>query len=267
MAKIDLDKIDAKFVDVDFGTQGLATGALPRPATPRKFRSYGDQQIMVPSSQWKAEAAAIQAAGGGSTQLITRIFNQANEGSCVGNAGTQADQIVQAKQWGKDRVTQLSASSLYKQIGSSPNSGAMVDDAIDAMEGVGILPLDTPENRAKFGDHVMPHTGFRVPFPSGWKETAKKFKAHEWFAIESVDEMFSALLNQHPVVVGRAGHSIVYCDLVYKGDSPNVCYANSWGSWGFGAGDFDAGFGLDTMNLIRSSSYWAFALCSVVDPS
>lgn len=177
--------------------------------------------------------------------------------NCVANACAQAHEIIQAKQSGKENVIPLSAISLYKRIGSSAQSGAMVSDGLDEMASRGILPLDTPENRAQFGLACMPATGFRTKYPENWEATAKQFTADEWFIVDNVAELITALLNQHPVVVGRSGHSICYCDPVYKDGSLLVKYANSWGNWG------ESGFGYDSLRMIRSSASWAFALRSV----
>lgn len=247
--------IDPKFIDVDFPSQPQFThGDLGIRAFDQNCAAYGEAVTLIPESRWKDEAAAIQAAGGGCSQLVSRIYNQGNEGSCVANACSQALEVIQCKQLGKENVTHLSAISLYKRIGSSPNSGAMVSDGLDEMATRGILPLDTPENRAKYGAAVMPNTGFRTPYPANWEATAAKFRATEWFIIESVPELVTALLNQHPVVVGRSGHSICYCDVVYQSNSLLVKYANSWGDWG------ENGFGYDSAGMIRSSASWAFAL-------
>lgn len=267
----DINSVPSRFVDTDLAEVGKNLGVPMGCQQPDKainrLPMLGDKVPLIPESQWKAEADAIAAAGGGATQLVTEILNQGQEGSCVGNAETQCDMITQAKQFGREKVIRLSACSAYKQIGSSPNSGAMVSDAIDCHEETGILPLDTPANRAQFGQHVMPATGFRTPWPDGWKETAKLFRAHEWFVISSVEEMFTALLNQIPVVVGRSGHSICYCDLIFKGSDPYVIYANSWSlGWGVAAGSMTGGFGLDSIRSIRSSSQWAYGLRSLIVP-
>lgn len=256
-----MPSVDPRFVDVDFtvdpnyvkGDLGVKPGFM--------CAAYEDAVPTIPESSWQSECAKLDAAGGGADKLVTRIYNQRNEGSCVANACSQAVEIIQAKQFGKDKVTPLSAISLYKRIGRSPNSGAMVSDGLDEIAKRGVLPLDTPENRAKFGPHVMPATGFYTAFPSGWEETAKKFRATEWFVVRSKAGLITALLNQHPVVVGRAGHSICYCRPLYKDGRLLVKYANSWGSWG------DQGYGYDSERYISSSSGWAFALRSVVVPS
>lgn len=247
--------IDPSFVDVDFPSEAkFVRGDNGFRALDQRCAAYGDSINVIPESRWKEEAAAIQAAGGGCSQLVSRIYNQGNEGSCVANACAQALEIIQAKQIGKANVVPLSAMSLYKRIGSGPNSGAMVSDGLEEMASRGILPLDTPANRAKYGSAVMPNTGWRTPYPAGWETTAAKFRGTEWFIINSVAELITALINQHPVVVGRSGHSICYCDPIYQGNSLLVKYCNSWGDWG------ENGFGYDSLGKIRSSASWAFAL-------
>lgn len=258
--------INPAFVDVEFdaqpefvfGDKGVGSFRCGTPA------AYGDSLPLVPESQWRDAVAKMEAEQAGAEWLVTRIYDQKNEGSCVANACSQALEIVQAKQFGKENVVHLSAMSLYQRIGSGPNSGAMVSDGLDEIAERGVLPLDTPENRAKYGDAVMPNTGWRNPKPANWEATAKLFKATEWFTVKSRAELISALLNGHPVVVGRAGHSICYVRPVYDGNSLLVAYANSWGAWGQGMGDHAAGFGFDSERNIRSSAGWAFALRSIV---
>lgn len=185
--------------------------------------------------------------------------------NCVGNATAQAIEIIQARQFGEDRVVPLSAISLYKRIGRSPGSGAMLDDSYDEIRSRGILPLDTPENRARFGDHVMPARGFYEPFPPGWESTAKKIVGIEGYVIRSVDGIATALLKQiGPVVVGRQGHSIVYVNWVYKSGRSLCPYPNSWKvTWGQPYGDMPGGFGFDSESQISQSAGYAFCIHSV----
>lgn len=254
--------IDPRFIDVNFPSDPhYVRGDLGVRAFARSLSRYEDNVQIIPESQWRDVVAAMDAAGGGADRLVTRIYNQQNEGSCVANACSQAHEIVQALQFGRDKVVHLSAISLYKRIGSSPNSGAMVSDGIDEMVRQGIVPLDNPENRARFGGCVMPNVGFREPYPSGWEAVAKNFSGAEWHSVRSVAELVTGLLNQHPVVVGRQGHSICYCRPMYEGNSLISKYANSWGDWG------DNGFGYDSMSQIRSSASWAFVLRSVTVPT
>lgn len=180
--------------------------------------------------------------------------------NCVGAAGTQAMQVLQAREVGKDRVVKLSAISLYQLIGRSPNSGASVNDCLDELVKTGVIPLDTPENRAVFGDVVMPATGFYSKRPAGWQEVAAKFRLTEWWEVKGEEQLITALLNQHPVVVGRDGHSICYLRPMYRNGQLGVLYVNSWGDWGMPAAGHPSGFGWDSLSKVRSSARWAFAL-------
>lgn len=262
--------IDSKFLDVDFRKdKNYVLGDI----TPPECRAFGGGPVFgsdrpayedvcgtIPESDWPDLAKQLDAAGGGADQLISWIYNQRNEGSCVANACSQANEIVQSLQLGKDKSVRLSAISLYKRIGRSPGSGAMVSDGLDEMKSRGVLPLDNAENRARFGDAVMPPTGFYEKYPSGWEDTAKFFKVDEAFVVRTVEGLISALFNQNPVVVGRAGHSICYCRPMYNNGKLVVKYANSWGPWG------DKGYGYDSRGMIKSSSGWAFAIRSVTVP-
>lgn len=263
--------IDPRYIDVDMDSEAKRLGILEGYIAPADQRfsdgggkCYGDVYPTLPEAERTAAIERLDAEGG-SERLITRIFDQDGEGSCVGNASTQGVQVLQAKQFGKDRVVQLSAIATYKQIGSSANSGANIDDALEALTNVGTLPLDTPENRKRFGECVMPPIGFRTPFPANWKATAKNFRIRESLQIRSIPQMETALINGHVIVVGRAGHSILYCRPTLK-NGRGAIYANSWDRWGFGAGDFDYGFGMDTNRLVEASAQWCWAICSIVVP-
>lgn len=254
----------ADFEDVDFTTCPEYTrGDITPPSATFAGADYGDVTPSIDESEWPALIEKADADGGGLERLIVSIFNQGNEGSCVANACAQAMQIVHARMFGKDAVVPLSAMSLYKRIGSGPNSGAMVSDGLDELTKRGILPLDTPTNRTKFA-HVHPATGWSNKLPPGWEETAKLFRATEFFVIRNTGQLMTALFHAHPVVVGRSGHSICYCRPMVRNGKQGVAYVNSWGKWGFGAGDFDSGFGFDSMSMVRSSAQWAFCVRSLV---
>lgn len=258
-------EIDSRYLDVDFRADPKYVKGDLAPVEARVFDGknyfgsyigYEDAYGTIPESDWKQHIEAIDAAGGGLDKLVNWIYNQRNEGSCVGNAACQALEISQSSQFGKERSAKLSAISLYKRIGRSPGSGAMVSDALEELQTRGALPLDTPENRAKFGGAVMPPTGFHTPFPADWEATAKNFRIHESLVIRSVEGLVSASLRGCPIVVGRAGHSICYVRAMLKNGSLAFKYANSWGDWG------EDGYGFDSLSMVRSSAGWAFAICS-----
>lgn len=259
----ELYAIDDRFVDVDFtkdpryvfgdlGGQLYAT----RRTFEERFGTLSDAEI-------DAEIEAIEAAGGGLERLVTRIYNQGQEGSCVANAACQGMELIQAKTFGKENVIPLSAMSLYKRIGRSAQSGAIVSDGLDELQERGVLPLDTPENKAKF-PHTHPATGFSRSLPSGWEETGKLFLAIEALPIQSILGIYTALAMQFPVMVGREGHSICYTTPTKRSGKRGVVYANSWDyDWGFAAGDMQGGFGFDTEQQVRKSASWAYAIRTI----
>lgn len=252
--------IDA-FLDVDFTKDPNYVKGYDELGDVSLYGAYEDfASAMIPQSEWKDRVAEMDAANSGCDALVTRIYNQGREGSCVANACSQAHEVMQALQFGKDAVTHLSAISLYKRIGRSPGSGAMVSDGLKQSADVGILPLDDATNKARFGTIVMPNTGFYEQYPEGWQGIARQFRVLEWTIIRSLEGMMSALLNRHPVVVGRQGHSICYCRPMYRNGSLIAKYANSWGNWG------DNGYGYDTLRQMEMSSGWAFACRSIVIP-
>lgn len=265
--------VDPKFVDVDLEREAKRLGFIPGDLaspnahftdTPPGFMSYGDEFEILPEAERTKEIERLDREGG-IERLVRFILNQKNEGSCVGNAETQALQVCLAKQIGEANIVPLSAISAYKQIGRSPNSGANIGDALEKGSQVGVLPLDTPENRKLFADHVMPATGFYTPWPNGWTATAKQFRIKKRLIIRSIAELEQAGINGHSIVVGRAGHSILYLRPSLK-SGRGFLYVNSWGEWGFGAGGHPSGFGFDTMRLVGQSASYAWAIVTCTHP-
>jgi len=69
------------------------------------------------------------------------------------------------------------------------------------------------------------------------------------------------------VVVGRAGHSILYTRPVWSKNQWWIKYVNSWGQeWGEGFDEFSGGWGFDSMRLIMESASWAFTCRTILAP-
>lgn len=220
---------------------------------------FEDAIPLIPREQWPTAIKALEDQGGGLDLLVTRIYDQKSEGSCVSNATCQAMEIIQAMRSGRKNVVHLSAISLYKRCGNSPGSGSMVSTNLKEILATGVLPLDNAENKARF-KHTMANTGFYDKYPDGWKETAKRFRGYEVYDVRSYDGFITALLRGYPVTYGRSGHSIVAVRPVYKNGQLYCMFCNSWSSgWGVN------GFGFDSESKIRSGAGWAFALRTVVD--
>jgi len=264
-------QLDNRFIDFDFQAQNKwLLGSIIDDEAKELCASmpvYEDAFEPIPSSQWKEIADHVDNEKSGAEWDISRIFNQAQEGSCVGNAWTQDAEMNQARQFGKENVIPLSAISGYQLIGRSPGSGASVPNAMEKGTSVGLVPLDTPKNRERFGNIVMPHTGFYTKRPEGCEAVAANFRMDERYVGRTFEGLMSAGLRNHGAIVGRAGHSIRYVRPTYRGIDPYFLYVNSWReSWGFAAAGFKGGFGADSRRMIQSSASWFFVVRSYVVP-
>lgn len=261
-----MPEISDEFIDVDFtkdpnyvfGDKGDFC-----------FGDYGSYESAVPTlseSQINEAIERMNAEQTGGEWLVSRIFDQKREGACTSDAIGQGHEVKQADQFGINMVVHVSAISLYKRIARSASSGSAPSDGIDELAKRGILPLDSPENRTRFGSAVMPNTGFNIPFPADWEDTAARFLLREWYAVKTVDGLMTALCHRDPVIVGREGHAICYIAPKVVGGRWAVAYANSWGAWGAAMGSHDYGFGVDTLAQVKKSAKYAFVLRSVRSP-
>jgi hypothetical protein len=242
--------VDTRFVDVDFSdvpvdpesgelmgrglieqTNAELMAALP--SVPYFEDAY--PELMVPVSR-RRELAERQY----QKQRITtrKIKNQGNFGSCVGFAAAQALETFLFRKYGIAYWVWLSGMSVYRRIGNSPGSGAIIIDGITAVTD-GALPAPVPENSKWAFKHTM-HEREWNQMPLGWLDTGRMFHVTKWAKARGRDEIESALLNDKTGLVGRNSHSICYPTLCYD-DGFYVPYPNSWQeSWG------DNGWGFDS---------------------
>jgi len=242
--------IDPQFIDV-IPPSEMRT-CLPR--TDRLGASwpiYEDQVDTIPRSEWPALAAQQDRS---LQPLVRKIKDQGQEGSCASNACSGAAEAITVKQFGIEAWIELSAMSLYKRVASSAQSGSTINDNIREISTRGILPTDTPQNKARFA-HTHPNTGFGRSLPTDWEVTANRFRILEWFDVASMDGFVSAILRGAPVFYGRAGHAIFAVSVKTENGIWYLKYANSWGEWG------EDGFGYDSESFVRGSiqSYGAVA--------
>ena len=208
---------------------------------------WSDVNPDVPRDEWATAIKQLDAERSFAYHYVTRIYNQGNEGSCAGNMMAQALETITRMTFGLTAGVDLSAMSLYRRTGTTPNSGSGIDQNIIEAAANGILPLDTAENGGRF-KHTHSATGFRFnPLPKGWQETANLFRPDEFYELQTYDNMVSALLKGFVCGYGRKSHAICMVQPVIDGRHVRVKYANSWGStWN---GD---GFGHDSESLINS---------------
>ena len=207
------------------------------------FELFCNSSEVIPRSEWREAAEAIR----GQETLVQKIKDQGQEGSCASNAAGQALEMVYVSQGGEKSWVELSAMSLYKRVGRSPQSGSTINSNLRELKETGMLPVSNPANRERF-EHTFPPRGFGNAYPRDWERTAKLFRVTEWLDIESFDEFVSALLQGWPVVYGRKGHAICGARPVLRNGIWHIKYANSYGKWG------DNGFGYDSERLLSNST-------------
>jgi len=250
---------DSRLIDVNFESAPFANGCLPRDdKVGSVFPVLEDSGIDIyQRNDWEElleQAMSLEV-------LIGQIKDQGQEGSCASQATAQAMEIVWNLQHGQQSWVPLSPMSLYKRVGSSASSGSTIASNLVATRDVGILPLNTQANKEQF-EHTHPAIGWNASLPSGWKNTAKKFRVTEWYDIASIDGLITAIINGWPVVYGRQVHAI--CSVLARWNRDRkiaeIKYANSWSpSWG------DNGYGWDSEKVLRPAipQYGAFCVRQV----
>lgn len=254
--------LDESYLDLDFVKQPQYVQGDLGPPPANIFADYEETLGNIPRADWKEIIEEMEARSSGPEYYIKWIYNQGNVGSCTSHATCQAMVSTAVRQFGHRRAVILSPISLYKRVARSPNSGSAIKDNVDVAMAEGVLPADIEENR-RF-PHRMPSADWGARFPDNWQETASLFRLGEVYICRNVDAVISALLRGHFVIVGRQGHAICYVRPTYSHRGELVAvYANSWGKWGFGFGDFQYGFGADSESLIARASQWAVAVRTV----
>jgi hypothetical protein len=246
--------IPAEYLDVP----GLGDCLIRDDMFGSEFPVYEETQRVYPRSDWPALLETHK----GLADLVKAIKNQGQEGSCASNAAAQCWEIAWNMTFGTGHWLQLSPISIYRWVSRGPGSGSTISGNLRQLRNVGALPTDTAANRAilraagRPENHVLQPTGYYQSFPSGWQQTAAFLQAAEWYDISSFDGFASALFEGFPVCYGRAGHAICGVQVIRRGTTWTIKYANSWGNWG------DNGYGYDSESYIASAirSYGAWAL-------
>ena len=177
-------------------------------------------------------------------KTIAKIYSQGQTSACVGFGMAQATETAYTRRFGLEHHVSLSGMFLYRYIGRSLMSGAMISDGMKRMATVGTLPLANDENIPKF-DLTWPLLDYRPKPPSGW-EGKIQHRVTKWATARGEDEIESALANNFTGIVGRSGHCVPYVGLKVEGRDAFVPYANSWGSrWS------DRGMGYDSTRVYR----------------
>ena len=199
--------------------------------------------LMVPRAKRQDMAAAVWPK---QRRTIAQIYSQGRTSACVGFAAAQALEITRTRRYGQANRVALSGMSVYREIGRTLMSGAMISDGMRQIVSVGALPLSNSQNDAKY-PLTLDILDWRGRIPNDWEESAAPFRVSKWATARGSDEIESALLNGFTGIVGRSRHCVPYVGLTWAKNSPAAGYANSWSPrWG------DEGMGFDTPRTYRN---------------
>lgn len=242
------DHID---IDLTVPPPGMGKGLIEMPeselavfkASMPTLRAAVGAGVMLPRNRWK-DKALERMANRQRRDDSTFTENQGAPSSCTGMAAAKAAEITRRRRFGLQYEVRFSGLGLYTQIlGVTRDSGATIKQAMDVLCNVGPLPLDTPENKARFGAHTYPMNAWGHPLPQGFQSTANLFRGDKFAVVRGLDEIYSAAANDYVVLVGRDGHCIPYYDIAWsqRYDEPFLVLKNSYGiEWGENGDGYDS---------------------------
>ena len=216
---------------------GKKKGCLPRrhPFATR-CPAFGDHFNTIPVGDWP-ELLKVKPP---LRPFVPDIKDQDGRGSCATESTTQGLQTNRSTR-GLPFI-ELSPWSIYCFTSGGRDQGSSIDDNLEHARDVGIMPAS-----------IWPRSkGWRAKPPKLLlEEHASQFRIEEFWDINNIEEIGTALLLGFPVVFGWSGHSVMFCDLL---DVNTGEYANSWGrDWG------DNGFGKLSLRSVNFK-YGCFAL-------
>jgi hypothetical protein len=223
----------------DDGQQWRVLGCLP--AT-REFGLPGFAEAfpVLPENSWEETAVDI-------SQIP--VFNQGQHGSCTGHGSVTAFTFS----WllSGQPLYVFSPTSVYARINGGKDQGAMVGDALKALQQYGTCFME------QFGEDKI----YTTQMQQDAMQTATRFRVNEAYKINSWEEMCTALTMGLVVVSGLAvgqnfsnldsngvcpipdrvigGHCLAHYGLKKVGGAWVAATRNSWGTtWGMNGNCF-----------------------------
>lgn len=261
--------INPKFLDLDLDREakriGRETGDLNNlDSLMGAAPEFSDTEFPPFSEAEMREHAAAQKAAGGSLprKATLWVHDQNGDPSCTSNAALELWEERFVIQFGRQQCPKMSAMSLYNRVGA-PRSGSSLEANVREMCERGALPLDDPENRARF-KHTKAHNGYSRN-PAGWEETAKDFRfdPENIYRLTSGDpqQFRTAQMRGFGIMYARDGHCILAKQWIFENGVWANEYLNSWSiNWG------NKGFGYDSDRKMARCS-WGFAVKQILTPS
>ena len=141
-------------------------------------------------------------------------LDQNGKGSCAAESATGIKAALDTKQ-GLPEVL-YNPWSVYWFTSGGSDRGSVIGDNVEYLRDKGVCP-----------EEVWPRSkGWRAEPSEEAKQIALQMRIVEFFYIENITELVSALLQGFDVHGGYSGHAIAFCRYLGNG---NLRYKNSWG--------------------------------------
>lgn len=188
---------------------------------------------VIPRSQWKALDRR---------KTMPWFMDQDGAGSCVGNGATGG--LRRARLLAGQTDVELSPGCLYAQINGGRDNGAVISDALTALQQTGTCTYATNGEKPYYTNQL----------PQNWQQEAARFKIQQAYHAESFDDIVSGLLlgfiPVYGIMVGNNFENFTSEGVAGASNGPgNHCMhadglvqlasgqfgldnVNSWGAWG-----------------------------------
>ena len=199
----------------EFNPHGYPTGCNPRTT------AYGEQcdkledRVDIITDRDVIQAAIDRPYEETLLSCVETVFKQI-KGSCAAEAGTGTIQLVRS--FNGLPFVELSPHSVYAFTSGGRDRGSSVGETLIHLRDVGALTMETWPRSIPWN---------RKPSRDLLDKEACLYRADEFFDINSIAEMRTALVLNYPIQFGWNGHS---CDLLALKDFDRAYYLNSWGS-------------------------------------
>lgn len=205
-------------------------GLIPSTEEKKKlFTPFRDVVPVLPRDKWQCLDLKPR---------VRRILDQDGQGACVGFSAATAMAAS------RDDGIELSGGCIYGQINGGRDDGAMIADALTALQQTGVCTAAT----------IGQLDWKAARNSSAWKEEAKSFKILEGYICKTFDELATGLSLGFIGIFGVEvtdrfepgadgwipeyakkwpNHAVCCCNLVQKGSKWGILMPNTWGtSWG-----------------------------------
>jgi len=195
---------------------GKALGCLPRATKVGQIAPKLEDSVqIIPKEKWKDYITPDLRLD----KHVHTVFDQDGVKSCAAESSTQALQIIRS--WQNQPFVKLNPWTLYYFSGNGKDHGSCIDLNILHLKNVGVLPEKV---------HPRERGWDSEPSNDDLHNVASHFRIDEFYDLQTIDEVGTALLLRFPVVFGWLGHSCVMTDLLLSDGSNHIAsYVNSWG--------------------------------------